>query len=108
MFVGVYAFNPVPAIIAASGVVLAALYILWMYQRTMTGETPARLSGLRDLSPREMWAVGPLLALIIAFGLYPQPLLNVINPAVERTVEVGTADTSGAGADGASEEGGEE
>ncbi|MFJ9557288.1 NADH-quinone oxidoreductase subunit M [Nocardiopsis sp. NPDC101807] len=108
VFVGVYAFHPAPAVIAASGVVLAALYILWMYQRTMTGETPARLSGLRDLSGRETWAVAPLLALIIAFGLYPQPLLNVINPAVERTVEVGTADTAGAGADGASEEGGEE
>jgi len=108
VFVGVYAFHPAPAILAASGVVLAALYILWMYQRTMTGPTPARLSGLRDLSAREMWAVGPLVALIIAFGVYPQPLLNVINPAVERTVEVGSADTAGAGADGASEEGGEE
>jgi NADH-quinone oxidoreductase subunit M len=108
VLVGTFTRYKVPAIIATTGIILAAIYILWMYQRTMTGETPARLSGLRDLSGREMWAVAPLLALIIAFGLYPQPLLNVINPAVERTVEVGTADTAGAGADGASEEGGEE
>ncbi|GAB3737420.1 NADH-quinone oxidoreductase subunit M [Nocardiopsis nanhaiensis] len=106
VFVGVYAFNPVPAIIAASGVVLAALYILWMYQRTMTGPTPEKLSKVSDLSGREMWAVGPLVALIIAFGVYPQPLLNVINPAVERTVEA-EADTEVAVAEG-DEEGDEE
>ncbi|KOX16474.1 NADH-quinone oxidoreductase subunit M [Nocardiopsis sp. NRRL B-16309] len=103
VFVGVYAFSPVPAVLATAGVVLAALYILWMYQRTMTGPVPEKLTGLRDLSVREMWAVGPLIALIIAFGLYPQPLLDVINPAVERTVEI--VPEAGVVADGASEEG---
>lgn len=102
VFVGVYAFSPVPAVIAALGVVLAALYILWMYQRTMTGPTPEKLSALPDLSGRETWAVAPLIALIIAFGVYPQPLLNVINPAVERTVEA-PADTEVAVADGDAE-----
>ncbi|WP_150238312.1 NADH-quinone oxidoreductase subunit M [Nocardiopsis quinghaiensis] len=102
VFVGVYAFNPVPAVIAAVGVVLAALYILWMYQRTMNGPTKEGLTGLRDLSARETWAVAPLLALILVLGLYPQPVLDVINPAVERTVGIGsgTADTA---ADGGSE-----
>ncbi|WP_049574957.1 NADH-quinone oxidoreductase subunit M [Nocardiopsis sp. SBT366] len=102
VFVGVYAFSPVPAIVAALGVVLAALYILWMYQRTMTGPTPEKLAKLPDLSGRETWAVAPLIALIIAFGVYPQPLLNVINPAVERTVEA-EADTEVAVADGDAE-----
>ena len=103
VFVGVYAFSPIPAVLATAGVVLAALYILWMYQRTMTGPAPDKLTGMRDLSVREMWAVGPLIALIIALGLYPQPMLDVINPAVERTVEiVPEADVA---ADGASEEG---
>ncbi|GAA3752608.1 NADH-quinone oxidoreductase subunit M [Salinactinospora qingdaonensis] len=93
VFLGTFAFNPVPAIIATAGVVLAALYILWMYQRTMTGPTPERVSGLRDLSGREMWAVGPLIALIILFGCYPQPLLDVINPAVGHTMQqVGVTD----------------
>ena len=109
VFVGAYAFNPVPAIIAVVGVVLAALYILWMYQRTMTGPTPQKLSKLPDLSARETWVVAPLLALIIALGVYPQPLLNVINPAVERTVEIG-ADTASdtTNAEGDTEEGDEE
>ncbi len=109
MFVGVYAFNPIPAVISVVGVVLAALYILWMYQRTMTGPTKESLSGTTDLSARETWAVAPLIALIIAFGVYPQPLLNVINPAVERTVEIG-ADTASntTNAEGDTEEGDEE
>lgn len=109
VFVGAYAFNPVPAIIAVVGVVLAALYILWMYQRTMTGPTPEKLSKLPDLSARETWVVAPLLALIIALGVYPQPLLNVINPAVERTVEIGADTASGTtNAEGDTEEGDEE
>ncbi|CAL9463898.1 NADH-quinone oxidoreductase subunit M [Nocardiopsis dassonvillei] len=108
VFVGVYAFSPAPAIVAAVGVVLAALYILWMYQRTMNGPTREDLTGLRDLSARETWAVAPLLALILLLGLYPQPVLDVINPAVERTVEVGAGPDSGTGgAEGAQEEEGD-
>ncbi|MFC9088061.1 NADH-quinone oxidoreductase subunit M [Nocardiopsis dassonvillei] len=108
VFVGVYAFSPAPAIVAAVGVVLAALYILWMYQRTMNGPTREDLTGLRDLSARETWAVAPLLALILLLGLYPQPVLDVINPAVERTVEVGAGPDSGTGgAAGAQEEEGD-
>ncbi|MBB6120939.1 NADH-quinone oxidoreductase subunit M [Nocardiopsis algeriensis] len=99
VFLGAYAFSPVPAVVAVVGVVLAALYILWMYQRTMSGPAGEKVAGFKDLSAREAWAVGPLLALILAFGLYPQPLLDVINPAVERTVETAVD---------ASEEGGEE
>ncbi|GAA1759795.1 MULTISPECIES: NADH-quinone oxidoreductase subunit M [Streptomonospora] len=93
VFIGTYAFHPVPAIIASVGVVLAALYILWMYQRTMTGPLPEGLARLRDLSRRETLAVAPLVALLIVFGVYPQPLLDVVNPAVEATMEsVGATD----------------
>jgi NADH-quinone oxidoreductase subunit M len=124
-------------IIATVGMVLAALYILLMYQRTMNGpprgvlleELPpgapvgpvggesahdslvsahgggadghgatatatltepttaarARLR-IRDLSSREIAVVTPLIALIIALGVYPQPLLNLIRPAVAATM----------------------
>ncbi|QVQ50996.1 NADH-quinone oxidoreductase subunit M [Spiractinospora alimapuensis] len=87
VFLGAYAFHPVPAIIAVIGIVLAAIYILWMYQRTMTGATPDRFRGWADLSGRELWAVGPLVALLVVFGVYPKPLLDTINPAVEQTMD---------------------
>jgi hypothetical protein len=57
-----------------------------MYQRTMTGPVREQVAHFGDLKARELWAVGPLIALIIVFGVYPQPLLNIINPAVHRTL----------------------
>ncbi len=68
------------------GIVLAAIYILWMYQRTMNGPTAESCRAMPDLRPRELLAVVPLVALIIAMGVYPKPVLDVINPAVKATM----------------------
>jgi NADH-quinone oxidoreductase subunit M len=66
-----------------------------MYQRTMTGPLRADNATITDLRAREVAALAPILGLIIAFGFYPQALLDVINPAVERTLEqVGVTDPS--------------
>jgi len=67
-------------------VVLAAIYILWWYQRTMTGPVKESNAHFTDLNGRERWGIAPVLALIVALGFFPQVLLNDINPAVERTV----------------------
>jgi NADH-quinone oxidoreductase subunit M len=79
----------VAASFATAGMILASIYILWMYQRTMNGPTPesvaADLTG-KDLKARELLAVVPLVALIIAMGVYPKPVLDVINPAVRATM----------------------
>ena len=100
MLIGTYTRYPVAAVLAALGVILAALYILLAYQRTMQG--PLRLpldvsgramQGLRDLRLREVLAIAPLLALMIFLGIYPKPLTDVINPAVEATmVDAGFTD----------------
>jgi NADH-quinone oxidoreductase subunit M len=80
------------AVIATSGIILAALYILWTYQRMMTGETVPALAALetdpkRDMGLREAFVVAPLLAVIIALGFFPKPVLDILTPAVERTME---------------------
>ncbi len=89
VLVGTFDRYKVPAVFATVGIILAAIYILWMYQRTMNGPTPepvaAQLTG-RDLRARELLAVVPLVALIIAMGVYPKPVLDVINPAVHSTL----------------------
>jgi NADH-quinone oxidoreductase subunit M len=72
---------------AVIGIVLAALYILLMYQRTMTGPTVPAVAGLRDLSAREVASLAPLLALIVILGFFPKPLTAVVNPAVEATLQ---------------------
>ena len=86
MLVGTFTRYKVPAVLATLGMILAAIYILWMYQRTMNGPTRDEVKGMPDLKARELWAVGPLVALIIALGVYPQPVLNIINPAVRHTM----------------------
>ena len=86
VLVGTFSRYKVAAILATLGIILAAFYILWMYQRTMNGPTASEVEGLPDLKPRELWAVVPLVALIIAMGIYPKPVLDVINPAVHQTM----------------------
>ena len=75
-----------PPILATLGIILAAIYILWMYQRTMTGPVRDEVADMPDLKARELWAVGPLIALIIVLGVYPKPVLDIINPAVHQTL----------------------
>ncbi len=86
VLVGTFTRYKVAASFATVGIILAAIYILWMYQRTMTGPVREQVAQMPDLRPRELWAVGPLIALIIAFGVYPKPLLDIINPAVHQTL----------------------
>ncbi|GAA3524377.1 NADH-quinone oxidoreductase subunit M [Aeromicrobium panaciterrae] len=71
------------AAVATLGIVLAALYILIMYQRTMTGPLRDDNQGVRDLHGREIAALAPAIVLIIGLGFFPQPVLNVINPAID-------------------------
>ena len=81
-------------VVATLGIVLAALYILLMYQRTMTGPTPQVVTEkVHDLRGREVLAIAPLLVVIIALGFYPKPVLDVVNPAVDRVMHaVGATD----------------
>ena len=86
VLVGTFTRYKVAASFATAGIILASIYILWMYQRTMTGPVREEVATMPDLRPRELWAVGPLVALLIVFGVYPKPLLDVINPAVRHTM----------------------
>ncbi|HVF11595.1 MAG TPA: NADH-quinone oxidoreductase subunit M, partial [Actinomycetota bacterium] len=70
-------------IIGTSGVVLAAIYLLWAYERVFTG--PAKVSGRawRDMSIREIGIVAPIVVLMIGIGFYPKPFLDRIQPSVD-------------------------
>lgn len=90
---GTFSYSVPAAVIATLGIVLAALYILLMYQRTMTGPLRPDNAMVTDLRTREVAALAPLVALILGLGFYPQVLLDVINPAVETTLhDVGVSD----------------
>ncbi len=74
------------AIIATTGIVLAAIYVLYLYQRTFQGTVSEKVTRFRDVNAREITAVAPLLALIVFLGVYPKPVLDIINPAVRFTL----------------------
>src|SRR5579875_1815566 len=86
VLIGTFTRYEAAAMLATVGIILSAIYMLWMYQRTMTGPVRDEVAGMPDLSARELWAVGPLIALIIALGIYPKPVLDIINPTVHHTL----------------------
>ena len=79
--------------VAVTGIVLAAIYVLWLYQRTMTGPPRPGDPVVTDLNRRELVAVVPLVVGLVLFGFYPMPLLDAANPTVEQLlVHVGVSD----------------
>ncbi|MCW2757055.1 MAG: proton-translocating NADH-quinone oxidoreductase, chain, partial [Nocardioidaceae bacterium] len=93
VLVGAFVYSPWVASFAVLGIVLAAIYILLMYQRTMTGLPRPQIAGITDLGVREITALVPLVLLTVVLGFWPKPVLDVINPYVESTLaHVGKAD----------------
>ena len=88
VLVGTYTRYPVAAVIATFGIVLAALYILIPVQKALHGPTTPGNENLPDLNLREKIAIAPVIAIIVALGFYPSPLLKVINPASAHVLEV--------------------
>ncbi|MFC9651818.1 MULTISPECIES: NADH-quinone oxidoreductase subunit M [unclassified Streptomyces] len=86
VLVGTFSRYPVIGIIATIGIVLAALYVLVLYQRTMTGPVKPEVRTMPDLRVRELVVVTPLIALLLFLGVYPKPLTEIVNPAVEHTL----------------------
>jgi len=86
VLVGTYTRYPVAAIIGTFGIVLAALYVLIPIQKTLHGPTTPGNEGMADLSLREKLAIAPVIAVIIAMGFYPKPVLDLINPSAEKVV----------------------
>jgi NADH-quinone oxidoreductase subunit M len=121
VLLGSFPRQPVYTILATVGIIFAALYVLWMYQRTMQGPLrgaavlgaleraggPGTMldpavsakrdgKGFPDLSGREIAVLTPMIVLIIVLGFFPGPLLDVIEPSVAATMtEVGLGDPVG-------------
>ena len=74
------------AVIAAAGVILAALYLLWAYQRVFHGPAEGDNAEMPDLRLREGLVMAPLLALIVFMGVYPKPVIERMEPTVDALV----------------------
>src|SRR5690606_20867398 len=84
VLIGTFSRYQVAAILATGALVLAAIYVLWLYQRMMTGPVAKGNEGIRDLVPRELVVVVPLVGALIFLGVYPKPVLDFIDPAVHQ------------------------
>jgi len=73
-------------VVAATGVILAALYLLWAYQRVFHGEPDEANAGFAEMKPREGLLVGVFIALAVFGGLYPKPMLDRVQPSVDRLI----------------------
>jgi NADH-quinone oxidoreductase subunit M len=83
ILVGAFRYSPTLAAFAAAGVILAAVYMLWMYQRVFFGPIVHEANrGVRDLDAREIAVLLPLLAGIVLIGLWPMPWLRMMDASV--------------------------
>ncbi len=84
---GAYEPYPVAVVISALGIILVAVYLLWMVERVFFGPVKEENSGLKDLIHREWLAIVPMIVLMIWLGIYPKPFLDKIEPSVDKLVK---------------------
>jgi NADH-quinone oxidoreductase subunit M len=85
---GAYRWRPDLAAVAATGVILSAVYMLWMFQRVNYGPlTNPKNKDLHDLEPREWAALGPTLVMAVVMGVAPNVFLVPMAPSVDRLVQ---------------------
>jgi len=82
VLVGAYQRYQVAAVIATSGLVLAAIYVLWAYQRVMTGKPTPEVAKMRDLNRIEIFALAPVMVALVIIGFAPQMIVNPVQPEV--------------------------
>ena len=90
VLVGTFVRYPVAGVVATLGIVLAALYVLWWYQRAATGPSVEGVKDMQGPRPARDASRSPRsIAIIVALGFFPKPLLDVINPAVDAHAPAG-------------------
>ncbi|GAA1154790.1 NADH-quinone oxidoreductase subunit M [Ornithinicoccus hortensis] len=93
VIVGTFQRYPAFAVVGASAVILAALYILLWYKKLATGPAPELSAPVTDMSVREKVVVVPLIAAFLVLGFYPKPVIDALEPAVTTTLQtVGITD----------------
>ena len=88
ILLGAFSVAPGWTAAAATGVILSAIYMLWMFRRVIFGPlTHLENQQLKDLDGREILILAPVLALIIFMGVYPQPFLSRMKPSIDLTLK---------------------
>lgn len=84
IILGGFKAKKVMGVLAATGIIIGAGYMLWLYQRVFFMETKSKMEGLKDLNMREFITLLPMIILIFWIGLYPNALLSFMHASVEK------------------------
>lgn len=88
LMLGVFEFNKFLAAAAGLTIIFGAVYMLWMFQRTMYGEPKTATSGFTDLTKREILVLVPIVIIILWIGVYPNLFLGIAEPAVKTILQI--------------------
>ena len=87
ILIGTFATHAWWSVVASIGVVGAALYLLWAYQRVFHGRAQGDNAQIADVTTRERWVLVPVVVLIVALGVFPKPVIDRISPSVQQLIQ---------------------
>ena len=82
IFIGAFPRYPIITIAAAMGIVITAGYFLWTFRRIFLGKLNEKYADLPDMTGREIFTVVPLAIIVLAFGVYPMPIIQLMNTSL--------------------------
>ncbi|HVB19229.1 MAG TPA: NADH-quinone oxidoreductase subunit M [Acidimicrobiales bacterium] len=86
ILIGTFATHTWWGVVGALGVVAAAAYLLWAYQRVFHGASDAANEAVSDVTTRERWVMVPIVVLIVVLGVFPKPVIDRISPSVNQLI----------------------
>ena len=86
ILIGTFATHTWWAVVATTGVLASALYLLWAYQRVFQGRAEGANAEIADATTSEKWVLVPVVVLIIVLGVFPKPVLDRITPSVHQLI----------------------
>ena len=87
ILIGTFATHAWWGVVGALGVVAAAVYLLWAYQRVFHGRASGENEAVSDATTAERWVLVPVVVLIVVLGVFPRPVLERISPSVQQLIE---------------------
>jgi NADH-quinone oxidoreductase subunit M len=84
ILVGTFSTHAWWGAVAATGVIAAAAYLLWAYQRVFHGQATGANAEIPDATTSERWVLVPVVVLLVGLGVFPHPLLDQITPSIQQ------------------------
>ena len=88
VFLGAFPVFPIITILSTAGIVLTAAYMLWTFQRMFLGPLNEKYATLSEINARELVTLVPLGAIVVFLGIYPAPMINIFDGAMQNLIQL--------------------